>query len=126
MFESDSTTLATRLAVKVMSKTEPIDTLLLILRSAPNPRAAEILRENIARHFERPLKASLPGPNASERAAMILALVVGFKLFRNVIGSKGLVRANHASLSRYLATIIQQLIDSPPSGATPIRRSRVN
>jgi AcrR family transcriptional regulator len=126
MFESDSTTLATRLAVKVMSKTEPIDPLLLILRSAPNPRAAEILRENIARHFERPLKASLPGPYASERAAMILALVVGFKLFRNVIGSKGLVHANHASLSRYLATIIRQLIDSPPSGATPIRRSRVN
>jgi hypothetical protein len=57
---------------------------------------------------------------------MILALVVGFQLFRKVIGSKALVNANHASLSRRLETIIQQLIDSPPSGATPIRRSRVN
>jgi AcrR family transcriptional regulator len=126
IFESDSTTLAKRLAAKIMSKTEPIDALLLILRSAPNPRAAEILRENIARHFERLLKASLPGPNAAERAAMILALVVGFQLFRKVIGTKALVNANHASLSRRLATVIQQLIDSPPSGATPIRRSRVN
>jgi len=109
-----------------MSKTEPIDALLLILRSAPNPRAAEILRENIARHFERLLKASLPGPNAGERAAMVLALVVGFQLFRKVIGTKALVNANHASLSRRLATIIQQLIDSPPRRTAPIRRARVN
>ena len=123
IFEGDSTTLAKRLAAKIMSKTEPIDALLLILRSAPNPRAAEILRKSIAQHFERRLKASLPGPDASERAAMILALVVGFQLFRKVIGTKALVHANQASLSRRLATIIQQLIDSPPSGATPIRKA---
>jgi AcrR family transcriptional regulator len=126
IFESGSTTLAKRLAAKVMSKTEPIDALLLILRSAPNPRAAEILRENIARHFERPLKASLPGPNASERAAMILALVVGFQLFRKVIGSKALIHASGASLSHHLTTTLQGLIDSPSSGEARIRRSRVN
>ena len=126
IFEGDSATLAQRLAAKIMSKTEPIDALLLILRSAPNPRAAEILRKSIAQHFERRLKASLPGPDASERAAMILALVVGFQLFRKVIGSKALVHANHADLSRHLETIIQQLIDGPPSGATRIRTSRVN
>jgi len=126
IFEGDSTTLAKRLAAKIMSKTEPIDALLLILRSAPNPRAAEILRENIARHFERLIKASLPGPNASERAAMILALVVGFQLFRKVIGSKALVHANHASLSRRLTKALQWLIDGPLTGAPRIRRSRVN
>jgi AcrR family transcriptional regulator len=117
IFEGDSTTLAARLNAKVLSKTEPIDALLLILRSAPNPRAAEILRENIARHLERPLKTSLPGRNASERAAMILALVVGFQLFRKVIGSKALVHARRASLSRHLTTALQGLIDSPPGGA---------
>jgi hypothetical protein len=57
---------------------------------------------------------------------MILALVVGFQLFRKVIGSKALVRASRASLSRYLTTTLQGLIDSPPSGATPVRKSRVN
>ena len=115
IFENDSTTLARRLAAKVMSKTEPIDALLLILRSAPNPRAAEILRENIAQAFERRLRTSLPGPNKSERAAMILALVVGFQLFRKVIGSKALVHANHAGLSRRLTKALQGLIDSPPT-----------
>jgi AcrR family transcriptional regulator len=130
MFESDSTTLAKRLADRVMSKSEakvePIDPLLLILRSAPNPRAAEILRESMARHFERPLKASLPGPEASERAAMILAVVVGFQLFRKVIGTKALAHGSRASLSRHLTRTLQGLIDGPPSGAVRIRRSRVN
>jgi AcrR family transcriptional regulator len=123
IFENDSLTLAKRLAAKVMSETEPIDALLLILRSAPNPRAAEILQENIARHFERPLKSSLPGPHASERATMILALTVGFQLFHKVLGSKALVRANRASLSRRLTKTLQGLIDSPTSAAR-IRRSR--
>jgi AcrR family transcriptional regulator len=124
VFEGDSTTLATRLAAKIMSKTEPMDALLLILRSAPNPRAAEILRESIARHFERQMKASLSGPDAGERAAMILALVVGFKLFHKVIGSKGLVHASRASLSRRLTMTIQGLIDSSSSGAARTRRIR--
>src|SRR6267378_1930138 len=54
LFEGEPTTLAGRLTAAVMTKTdrdaEPIDPLLLLLRSAPNPRAAEILRESIARH----------------------------------------------------------------------------
>jgi hypothetical protein len=124
-----SRALAERLAARVMAKTEanvePIDPLLLILRSAPNPRATEILRESIARYFEQPLKASLRGPKASERAAMILALVIGFQMIRRVIASKALAHANRASISRHLTTIIQQLIDSPPGGATPVRRRRV-
>jgi AcrR family transcriptional regulator len=123
VFEGDSSTLATRLAARVMSKTEPIDALLLILRSAPNPRAAEILRDGIARHFERPMKASLSGPNGSERAAMILALIVGFKLFHKVIGSKGLVHASRASLSRRLTMTLQGFIDSSSSDAVRTRRT---
>jgi AcrR family transcriptional regulator len=126
IFDGESTTLAKRLTEKVLTKTRPIDALLLILRSASNPRAAEILRENVARHIERPLKASLPGPHASERAAMIIALVVGFQLLRKVIGSKALVHASRASLSRHLTTTLQELINSPPGDAARIRRGRVD
>ena len=129
MFEGDCTMLAERLTAKVIAKTEasvePIDSLLLILRSAPNPRAAEILRESIARHFEQPLKASLRGPKASERAAMILALVVGFQLFSRVIASKASAQANRASLSRHLRMTLQGLIDGPPSGAARVRDRKV-
>jgi AcrR family transcriptional regulator len=109
-FEGEPTTLAKRLTAAVMTKSdahvEPNEALLLLLRSAPNPRAAEILRESIARQFERPLRASLRGPKASERAAMILALIAGILLMRQVIGSKALTDATPGMLSKLLATLV--------------------
>jgi AcrR family transcriptional regulator len=109
-FEGEPTTLAKRLTAAVMTKSdahvEPNEALLLLLRSAPNPRAAEILRESIARQFERPLRASLRGPKASERAAMILALIAGILLMRQVIGSKALADATSSMLSKLLATLV--------------------
>jgi AcrR family transcriptional regulator len=114
LFTGESTTIAKRLSAAVMTKTEthvePNDAVLLLLRSAPNPRAAEILRESIARQFERPLRASLPGPKASERAATILALVAGVLLMRKVIRIKGLADANPGMLSSLLETLFQLVV----------------
>jgi AcrR family transcriptional regulator len=115
LFEGDSSSLAQRLTEAVMAKTEqdadPIDPLLLLLRSASNPRAAEILRESIARHFERPLKSLLMGARVSERAAMILAFIAGLQLFRKVIGSKALTDAPRAGLYTNIEAAFQRLID---------------
>jgi AcrR family transcriptional regulator len=115
LFDGESSTLAQRLATDIMTKgekdAERINVFFLLLRSAPNPRAAEILRDSIARHFERPLKSLLRGPRAGERAAMILAVIAGLSLFRTVIGSKALADANAASLSGDLKTMFQRLID---------------
>ena len=113
VFEGDSSMLAQRLTAKVMKTEkdlEPNDAFFLLLRSAPNPRAAEILRDSIARHFERPLQASLRGPRPGERAGMILAVCMGLSLFRTVIGSKALTEANVASLSGDLSSLFQGLI----------------
>ena len=129
LIDGDLATLAERMAAVVVSKSEtgaePLDPFRLLLRSAPNPRAAEILRDSIARHYERPLKDLLQGPRAGQRAGMILALIAGFQLWRKVIGSKALSDANVASLSGDLKTMFQRLIDSPASGKAPNRRSRV-
>jgi len=115
LFEGDPSSLAQRLTEAVIAKTEkdadPIDPLLLLLRSAPNPRAAEILRESIARHFEPPLKSLLMGPCASERAAMILAFISGLQLFRKVIGSKALTDGTRAGLYANIKAAFQGLID---------------
>lgn len=54
----------------------------------PNPRAAEILRDSMVTHCERPLKALMRGSKRGEPAAIILALIVGLQLFRGVIGNK--------------------------------------
>ena len=137
-FEGDPSTLAQRLTADIMTKAEKdaerINVFFLLLRSAPNPRAAEILRDSIARHFERPLKSLLRGPRAGERAALIIAVIAGLSLFRTVIGSKALADANSTSLSGDLETMFQGLIDGAPGRESPVRiysrpsrpRSKVN
>jgi AcrR family transcriptional regulator len=127
VLEGDSSALAERFIVDVMTKTEkdvePINPFFLLLRSAPNPRAAEILRDSIARHFERPLKSLLRGPRAAERAAMILAVVTGLSLFRKVIGSRALAEANVAHLSADFKALLQRLIDGAAGAESPVRES---
>jgi AcrR family transcriptional regulator len=113
LFRGDSSTFAHRLAALVVSQDgQPSDPLLLLLRSAPNPRAAEILRDNIARHCEQPMKSLIRGPKRGERAAIILALIVGLQLFHKVIGNKALADANGASLSADLRAMFERLIDT--------------
>ena len=129
LLDGDLTMLAERMAAMIVTAhergAEPIDPFRLLLRSAPNPRAAAILRESLARHYELPLKDALKGPRSGQRAAMILALIAGFQLWRRIIGSKALVEANVASLSGDLATILQRLIDGSASGKAENRSSRV-
>jgi AcrR family transcriptional regulator len=123
LFEGEPMEFANRLTAVIMTRTqargEPENGLLLLLRSAPNARAAEILRDCIARQFERPLKSLLQGPRARERAAMILALIAGFLLMRKVIDSKALSAANGGSLSGELKRLFQRLIDGSAAEESP-------
>jgi AcrR family transcriptional regulator len=129
LFGGDASTLAQRLAALVVTKSHkdghPSDPLLLLLRSAPNPRAAEILRDNIARHCERPLKSFMRGRKRAERAAIVLALIVGLQLFHKVIGNKALADANGTSLSGDLKLMLERLIDTSACLESPLRRRHV-
>ena len=120
LYEGGRALLAERLAAKAVTEAEkeaePADALHLLLRSAPNPRAAEILRKSIVSYCERQLESLLEGPRASERGAMILAVITGMKLFRNVVGSKALAEPNAPGLSDDLTAIFQYLIDGPSTG----------
>jgi len=115
LFGGDAATLAQRLAALVVTKSgqdrHPNAPLLLLLRSAPNPRAAAILRDHIARHCEQPLKSVMRGPKRGERAAIILALIVGLQFFHKVIGNKALAEANGTSLTGDLKLMLERLID---------------
>jgi AcrR family transcriptional regulator len=129
LFAGDAATLTQRLAALVVSKcgkdAHPSDPLLLLLRSAPNPRAAEILRDNIARHCEQPLKSFMRGRKKAERAAIVLALIVGLQLFHKVIGNKALADANGTSLSGDLKLMLERLIDTSACLESPLRTRRV-
>lgn len=123
LFGGDAATLAQRLAALVVTKSDkdgqPNAPLLLLLRSAPNPRAAAILRDHIASHCEQPLKSLMRGPKRGERAAIILALIVGLQFFHKVIGNKALAEANGTSLAGDLKLMLERLIDTSACTQSP-------
>jgi AcrR family transcriptional regulator len=89
------------------------DGLLLLLKSAANNTATDILRKKILEHFEAPLSKALTGANTKERTALLLAIIAGLQLFRQVINNEALAIANVRTLSRLLEPIFESLINTP-------------
>jgi len=111
-FGGDLSTLAIRLSHAFIAKSveindENADPLLLLLRSSQNPRAAEILKAGITRHFAAPLEAEMQGEDASLRVALLLAQIAGFQLMRDVIKLDPLVSCAGETLARTLATMFE-------------------
>ena len=59
------------------------------------------------------------GPKRGERAAIILALIVGLQLFHKVIGNKALAEANGTSLAGDLKLMLERLIDTSHCTESP-------
>jgi AcrR family transcriptional regulator len=115
LFSGGVEDLAYRVACGIVAKAKTVevtaDPLLLILRSASNIRASSILRDKIERHFEGPLAVRLTGGHAGMRSSMVLAVIAGFQLMYDVIGSTSLVEAKEADLSARLTSIFRTLLD---------------
>jgi AcrR family transcriptional regulator len=93
---TDDVTSLSRDVAKALTSSDgrAINGFLLMLRSVSNPRAVEILRDAIDRHFQRRLADLLPGARAGERAALFLSVIAGFQLMHNVVGSQALAHAD--------------------------------
>jgi AcrR family transcriptional regulator len=103
--------MATALVGLTDADATPLDGFLIMLRSASSIRAAEIGREQIERHHHNTLATALTGALAPQRAALILSLVAGFQVMRQMIGLSALVDAQRESLIALLAPVFQQLLD---------------
>jgi AcrR family transcriptional regulator len=111
---NDPATLARDVAATLVRPTPDADNLdpfLLVLRSAPNPRAAEILRAGIEKHVEQHVFDVAPATRGTGRAAIALALINGFWLMRKVIGSTALNETDEAELTRTLEQLFRVLVD---------------
>jgi AcrR family transcriptional regulator len=99
----------------------PLDGFLIMLYSASSERAAEIGRAQIEDHYHRTLAAALSGDLAPQRAALLLALVAGVQIMRQMIGLSALASAEPADLKEILEPIFQQLLsaDRPGSARSP-------
>jgi len=110
-----------RFAAASLVAAEPrsVDGFLLMVRSVANPRAAEILRAGIERHFQRHLVALLPGAQADERAALFLAVLAGVRLMQQVLNSPALATADEVALADRLEAMFRLLIEPPTEGNQP-------
>jgi hypothetical protein len=80
-----------------------------MLRSASNPRAAEIVRGGIERHVGKDLLGLLTGPEAAERAELTLSVIAGIWLMRKIVGTAGLIDADPAALTTFVERILSSL-----------------
>jgi AcrR family transcriptional regulator len=97
----------------------PLEGFLIMLHSASSKRAAEIGREQIENGHQKVLAAALTGELAPQRAALVLSLVAGFQVMRQMIGLSALAEAEPADLIKILAPLFRQLMEAgPPGGDT--------
>ena len=111
---SGSTATGHDLAVALISITKkdamPLEGFQIMLRSASSERAAEIGREQIENHHQRLIAAALSGDWAPQRAAVVLSLVAGFQIMRQMIGISPLTEVDPKALVKILGPVFDQLI----------------
>lgn len=89
----------------------PLDGFLIMHRSGSSKRAAEIGRDQIEKHHHMVMTAALSGALAPQRAAVVLSLVAGVQIMRQMIGLSALVAAKPGDLVRILGPLFQQLVE---------------
>ena len=81
-----------------------------MLRSASSERAARIGRKLIESHHQKRIAAALGGKLAPQRAAVMLALIAGFQLMRQVLELPALAKADAKSLVKVLGPVFDRLL----------------
>lgn len=88
----------------------PLEGFQIMLRSAASERAAKIGREQIERHHQKRIAAALSGALAPQRAAVILSLIAGFQVMRQMLELPALAKADPKALVKVLAPLFDQLL----------------
>jgi AcrR family transcriptional regulator len=88
----------------------PLEGFQIMLRSAASESAAKIGRQLIERHHQKRIAAALPGALAAQRAGVMLALIAGFQLMRQVLELSALAQADAKDLVKVLAPLFDRLL----------------
>lgn len=88
----------------------PLEGFQIMLRSASSERAARIARTLIERHHQKRMAAALKGELAAQRAGVMLALIAGFQLMRQMLELPALAQAEPRALIGLLAPIFDRLL----------------
>ena len=118
-----SRTIATILVDITSAEDTPLEGFLITFRSASSKRAAEIGRAQIEAGHHKTMTAALSGELAPQRAALVLALVSGVQVMRQMIGLSALAKADPGSLIDLLEAMLRPLIDPSQPRATTAPRA---
>ncbi|HXW85184.1 MAG TPA: TetR family transcriptional regulator, partial [Candidatus Binataceae bacterium] len=117
MSPSPGRDLAAALVNQTKAGATPLDGFLITLHSASSTRAARITRKQTEAHHQKTMTAALRGAHAPERAALVLSLIAGFQVMRQMIGLSALAGAEPETLVKILGPLFQRLVeDEQPSG----------
>lgn len=104
-------TIATTLVEITRKDAVPLEGFQIMLRSASSERAAQIGKEQIEKHYLKSLTGALSGELAAQRAAVVLAIVAGIQVMRQMIGLSALAKAKPEALIKVLAPLFEQLVE---------------
>jgi AcrR family transcriptional regulator len=90
------------------------DGMMVTLRSASSPRAAEIMRENMERNYQKLLASELPGEDRMARAALLIAICAGVQLMRDILHSSALAAPDAGRLAPHLAAALDAVAYGTP------------
>ncbi|MEV0057369.1 TetR/AcrR family transcriptional regulator [Saccharopolyspora shandongensis] len=120
---ADTADLAVLTARALVTRTAPeadhLGPFELMLKSAANPRAAEIMRAGIQKHVGARFTNALQGAHAEQRAELGLALLAGTWLMRRIIGTPALCEADPEQLTTQVTRILAAVVE-PPAGPGPV------
>jgi AcrR family transcriptional regulator len=127
LIDGDRATLAERLARRMVYGREDIARdqripLLLMLRSATEPNAAELIRPSLDCNILRPLAECLDGPDAEVRAAMVIAQCTGFAILNQMLRPRALAEAQQEELVVLLKESLAACIGQVPRDGRRDRR----
>jgi AcrR family transcriptional regulator len=111
-----SRTIAATLVDITKAGDTPLEGFLITFHSASSKRAAAIGRAQIESGHQKTMTAALSGDLAPERAALVLSLVAGVQVMRQMIGLSALAKADPARLVDLLEPLFRQLIEPRPPG----------
>ncbi|MEI2296507.1 TetR/AcrR family transcriptional regulator [Ensifer sp. MJa1] len=99
----------------LLKVTEPeataLDGFLIMLRSISNERAVEIARKVVESHHQKNVTEALSGPDAAQRAGLLMSLVAGVQIMRQVVGLQALGKDHDAALERVLGDLVARLVN---------------
>jgi len=118
LLTGDRRTAGARLAAMMLDK-DPHgkgggDPLLAILRSAPDPEAAGVVREWLQKVMVGPIAKWLGGPDAETRASVMVSTLLGFIILRQAIALPGLSAGRGDALREMMSASLQSQIDASP------------